>query len=124
MSYLGVCATMKFLIMDHILTFAKKAKRRFFSILLILFVSSLAFDQAGCGSLPAVKNVPPPAGPTMNFIASIDTMKVSRDTETRPLSPEEILDIVQLSASINTNYITVDTRWDYPAYLQEWVDAV
>ena len=46
------------------------------------------------------------------FIASTDTMKESRDTETHPLSSKEILDIVTLSASINTNYITVDTHWD------------
>lgn len=58
------------------------------------------------------------------FIASIDTMKVSRDTEQRHISQSEIADIVDLSASLHTNYITVDTNWDYPAYMQEWVNAV
>ena len=53
------------------------------------------------------------------FVASVDTMKESRDTETRPLSSTEILDIVRLSARINTNYITVDTHWDYPDYMQQ-----
>ena len=58
------------------------------------------------------------------FIASTDTMKESRDTETHPLSSKEILDIVTLSASINTNYITVDTHWDYPDYMRQWVNAI
>jgi len=58
------------------------------------------------------------------FFASIDTMKASRDTQTRQLSQYEINEIVRLSASLNTNYITVDTNWDYPAYMQEWVNAV
>jgi len=61
---------------------------------------------------------------TTTFIASIDTMKESRDTETRPLSSSEILGIVNLSASVNVNYITVDTHWDYPDYLQQWVNAI
>jgi hypothetical protein len=61
---------------------------------------------------------------SLPFIASIDTMKESRDTETRPLSLSEIKKIVNLSASLNTNYITVDTHWDYPSYMKEWIDAV
>lgn len=61
---------------------------------------------------------------TPTFFASVDTMKESRDTETRPLSAKEILAIVKLSASINTNYITVDTHWDYPGYIQQWVNAI
>lgn len=47
------------------------------------------------------------------FIASIDTMKVSRDTWQRQLSPGEIRDIVNLFASLHTNSITADTHWDY-----------
>ncbi|GAC1471143.1 MAG: hypothetical protein PVS3B3_16940 [Ktedonobacteraceae bacterium] len=60
----------------------------------------------------------------IRFIASIDTMKESRDTETRPLSPTEITTIINLSASLHTNYITVDTNWDYPEYMQLWIDSI
>ncbi|MBA2285714.1 MAG: hypothetical protein H0W02_09540 [Ktedonobacteraceae bacterium] len=63
-----------------------------------------------------------PASPS--FFASIDTMKVSRDTQRHPLSEQEITQIIQLSASLNTNYITVDTHWDYPAYMKRWIDAI
>lgn len=65
-----------------------------------------------------------PFSPSSSFFASIDTMKASRDTETRPLSLHEITSIVNLSASLNTNYITVDTLWDYPHYMQQWIDAI
>ncbi|GCE31709.1 hypothetical protein KDA_71930 [Dictyobacter alpinus] len=65
-----------------------------------------------------------PGKVTSNFIASIDTMKVSRDTETRPLSQTEIKEIVQLAGQLNTNYITVDTHWDYPEYMQSWINAI
>jgi hypothetical protein len=58
------------------------------------------------------------------FLASIDTMKESMDTDTDPLTPTQIADDVNLAATLNTNYVTVDTHWDYPAYMQEWVDAV
>ncbi len=62
--------------------------------------------------------------PTPQFFASIDTMKESRDTETRPLPQQEIANIVHLSASLNSNYITVDTHWDYPNYMKLWIDAI
>lgn len=65
-----------------------------------------------------------PASHASSFFASIDTMKSSRDTETHPLSQREITNIVELSASLNTNYITVDTLWDYPDYMQQWIDAI
>jgi hypothetical protein len=58
------------------------------------------------------------------MITSIDTMKESRDTETRPMAPAQIADDVDLAASLNTNYITVDTHWDYPDYMQQWVNAI
>ncbi len=61
---------------------------------------------------------------TLPFLASVDTMKVSRDTETRPLSQQEIMQIVKMTASLHTNYITVDTDWEYPAYMQEWITAI
>ena len=68
--------------------------------------------------------LPAPDQPTLQFVASIDTMKESRDTETRPLTPGEISAIVRVAAGLQTNYITVDTHWDYPNYMQEWIAAV
>ena len=59
-----------------------------------------------------------------HFVASIDTMKESMDTDAYPLTPAQIADDVNLAATLDTNYITVDTHWDYPAYMQEWVHAV
>ena len=59
-----------------------------------------------------------------SFIASIDTMKLSRDTATNPETPSEIAQAVNLCASLNTTYITVDTDWEYPAYMKEWIDAI
>ena len=44
-----------------------------------------------------------PAGPHLVFTA-IDTMKESRDTETRPLSDAQIADDVRLSASLHPLY--------------------
>src|SRR5258708_9481021 len=58
------------------------------------------------------------------FFAAIDTMKVSRDTARQPLSEQEITKIVDASASLNANYITVDTQWDYPGYMAEWIKAI
>ena len=57
------------------------------------------------------------------FYAAMDTMKESWDTDRYPLTPVQIADDVDLSATLNVNYITVDTFWDYPAYMQEWVNA-
>jgi len=51
-------------------------------------------------------------------------MKESRDTETHQLSTNEISSIVKLSATVNANYITVDTHWDYADYIRQWVDAI
>ena len=58
------------------------------------------------------------------FIASIDTMKESRDTDRYPLSATQIAADVALSASLHTNYITVDVHWDYPQYMGAWITAV
>ena len=80
------------------------------------------------GSLFAVflrpRLIPSHFSPSSSFFASIDTMKVSRDTETRPLSLQEITNIVNLSASLHTNYITVDTHWEYSSYMKHWIDAI
>jgi hypothetical protein len=51
-------------------------------------------------------------------------MKVSRDTIRQPLSFPEINRIIKLSASLNANYITVDTQWDYPGYMAQWINAI
>jgi hypothetical protein len=80
--------------------------------LVIIFGLVAALPVPGCMTTP------------LSFLASIDTMKVSRDTQTRPLSTSEITAIVKVSASLNTNYITVDTNWDYPGYLQKWINAI
>ena len=71
-------------------------------------------------NLPLIlKTSPAPA-----VIASIDTMKGSRDTQTHPLSAAAIAAEVNLAATLNTTHITVDTNWDYPEYMQSWVSAV
>ena len=59
-----------------------------------------------------------------HFLASIDTMKESMDTDAYPLTSAQIADDVNLAATLSTNYVTVDTHWDYPAYMRRWVDAV
>src|SRR5215475_7194782 len=64
------------------------------------------------------------AAQDISFIASVDTMKESRDTETRPLSTAAIKHSVDLAAGLNVNYITVDTHWEYPDYMKKWIDAV
>lgn len=72
-------------------------------------------------------SAPPPAAhaAALPLLAlSVDTMKESRDTETRPLTDAQIADDVDLAARLNTNYITVDTHWDYPDYMQRWVNAI
>jgi hypothetical protein len=111
----------------------KKTKRRLFSVLLIILAGGIGLlvvkhsSFTGNQTPPTIKQIPPTTKQTPSatpFFASIDTMKESRDTETRPLSSNEILDIVKLSASVNTNYITVDTHWEYSNYLQQWVNAI
>jgi hypothetical protein len=59
-----------------------------------------------------------------SFIASVDTMKVSRDIERYPLSQQQVNQIVAAIAQTHTNYVTVDTHFEYPAYMQEWVNAI
>jgi hypothetical protein len=61
---------------------------------------------------------------TKTFFASVDTMKVSRDTENHPLSNQEIVSIVNALVKLHVNYITVDTNWDYASYMQQWVNAI
>src|SRR5689334_23217730 len=68
-------------------------------------------------------NVPEPVGPP-TFIASVDTMKESRDTDRWRISQPEIAQEVAQMAGLGVNYITVDTHWEYADYAQEWVDAI
>ena len=58
------------------------------------------------------------------FIASLDTMKESMDTLNARLTPAQITQSVNLAASLNVNYVTVDTPYDYPDYAQQWVNAI
>jgi len=51
-------------------------------------------------------------------------MKESRDTDRKQLSDQQIAEVVRLSATLNVSYITVDTHWDYPDYMQRWVSAI
>src|SRR5260221_9980513 len=58
---------------------------------------------------------------------SIDTMKGSRDTTSTPsfqLTPAQIALDVNLCATMSVTHITVDTFYDYPAYMALWVAAV
>jgi len=51
-------------------------------------------------------------------------MKESMDSLNNPLTPAQIANDVNLSASLNTTHITVDTPYDDPGYAQQWVDAI
>jgi hypothetical protein len=69
---------------------------------------------------------PAAAKPLPWFAASVDTMKESMDTDAAAsqLSDSRISNTVNAIARLNTNYITVDTFWEYPSYTQRWVDAI
>jgi hypothetical protein len=60
------------------------------------------------------------------FIASVDTMKESKDTESFPhqLTDEQIANDIDLCASLNVTYITVDTHYNEDTYLARWVRAI
>jgi hypothetical protein len=51
-------------------------------------------------------------------------MKLSRDSAQDPLSQAEIDQVVDQIASLNPGYITVDTDWEFPTYMQEWIQAI
>ncbi len=70
--------------------------------------------------LPHPTTIPSPP----NFFASIDSMKLSRDTIHEQLSANNIEKAVSAMASVNANYITVDTHWDYPEYMERWITAI
>ena len=95
----------------------------FYRIIVILLLALLVAGTAlAFFVIPRFTPAPPARPPA--FFASIDTMKESKDTEKYPLPQQEITNIVDLSASLNTNYVTIDTDWDYAAYMQQWVNAV
>jgi hypothetical protein len=60
------------------------------------------------------------------FIASVDTMKESKDTDssTKQLTDEQIVNDINLSANLNANYITVDTHYSEDTYMARWVRAI
>ncbi len=62
----------------------------------------------------------------MLFIASIDTMKESKDTDSflHQLTDEQITNDIDLCASLNSNYITVDTHYNEDTYMARWVRAI
>ncbi len=68
----------------------------------------------------------PQSSSRMPFIASVDTMKESMDTDRQgsQLSESDIAADVNLTSRLDTTHIAVDTYWDYPAYLGRWVAAV
>ena len=100
-------------------TGSPSTSRKIVMLLLLLIVTAVLFTVF---VMPRFTSVPPSSSPS--FFASIDTMKESRDTETHPLSWQAITNIVNLSASLKNNYITVDTEWNYPNYMQQWIAAV
>lgn len=108
---------------------AIKARRRRYGshtrvwLLLVCVVCALIF---GCGKMPGAQKQPTSATSTLpaQFIASIDTMKESRDTETNQLTKAQIADDVNLCAILNPNYITVDGFYNDPAYIARWVIAI
>jgi hypothetical protein len=67
---------------------------------------------------------PEPVGGQTGFIASVDTMKLSRDEAEYPLSQQQINQVVDQIAALNVDYITVDTDWEFPTYMQEWIQAI
>jgi hypothetical protein len=78
------------------------------------------------GSTSPIAAAPVATKPLPWFAASIDTMKESMDTDDvkAQLSDSRISNTVNAGARLNTNYITVDTFWEYPSYTQRWVDAI
>jgi hypothetical protein len=88
-----------------------------FAAIVALAITALA------GRATISRSVHAANGPRL-FAASIDTMKESMDTDTWQLSNAQIAESVNLAATLNPTYITVDTFWDYPSYMQRWVNAV
>ena len=96
-------------------------------LVIILGIQGMQFVSHPSTTLRSTQHAAAPpvvASPGMAFIASIDTMKESRDTEANPLTDAQIAADVSLCARLNTNYITVDTYLDDASYMQRWVSAI
>jgi hypothetical protein len=79
----------------------------------------------GSGGVSSSTPTPTPTSTsTTTFYTAIDTMKDSRDTGTHQLTDAQIANDVNLVATLNVNYITVDVFYDYPDYMQSWINAV
>jgi hypothetical protein len=68
----------------------------------------------------------PSKGTRVPFIESVDTMKESKDTDSfhHQLTDAQIANDIDLSASLNATYITVDTHYNEDTYLTRWVRAI
>ena len=97
-------------------------RQRQLSCLLGVFVLAAVSFPAEHGAAASMRSAAA-VGPS-SFIASVDTMKESRDTESWQEPYAQIVQDVDLIATLNVNYITVDTNWEYPAYMAEWVQAI
>ncbi len=90
---------------------------------LLIFYNPLHKKEAQRAKTPLVSSSINTRTP---LITSIDTMKESKDTDspTRQLTDEQIANDVQLCASLNSNYVTVDTHYDEDTYMARWVQAI
>lgn len=93
------------------------------AVALLLALGAFCSLIAGCSDPPGQTTSSYHRLPVA-FIASIDTMKESRDTESNPLTDAQIANDIKLSASLNVNYITVDTHLNDVEYMARWVKAI
>ena len=92
-------------------------------------ITTKSYDNGPSATRPVTVTTSPITTHTLTtthpaFLASIDTMKVSRDTIHHQFSVTQIQDVVRVTAQLHTNYITVDTNWDYPEYMERWIAAI
>ncbi len=106
------------LVPSHIFKFRVRQRSRYILTCILLVIVALAtcvvFSQQSATH----------AADATGFFSSIDTMKVSRDTETHPLADAEIGQIVGVASKLHSQYIAVDTLWDYPDYMAQWINAI
>ena len=96
------------------------AMLRVYPLLALCVLCSLI---AGCSD-PQGRSTPSHPALPVPFVASIDTMKESRDTESNLLTDAQISNNIKLSASLNVNYITVDTHLNNVEYMTRWATAI
>lgn len=58
------------------------------------------------------------------FIASIDTMKETKDTASNPIPDAKIASDVNVYATVKNKYIAISVPYDFPTYYQRWVAAI